>query len=150
MRQLLLVLVRCIGMAILVAIGDDARFEAVLNVAVRLAAGLDQGLYVAHVTDNTSASPDERTLRDDVRAFLSESDVPVEVNLEHMNRSGLRPGTAIGKQISDLTTDVRIDHVVIGHRSKNRLTAAREGHTGFVVAEEASVPVTIVPEAVES
>jgi hypothetical protein len=39
---------------------------------------------------------------------------------------------------------------VIGHRSKGRLAAVREGHTGFVVAEEAAVPVTIVPEAVES
>jgi nucleotide-binding universal stress UspA family protein len=137
-------------MAILVAIGDDARLEAVLNVAVRLAVGLDQGLYVAHMTDEVSASMDERTLRDDVQEILSESDVPVDVNLEHMDRSGLRSGTAVGKQISDLTNNVDIDHVVIGHRSKGRLTAVREGHTGFVVAEEAAVPVTIVPEAVES
>ncbi|MFB6227008.1 MAG: universal stress protein [Halobacteriales archaeon] len=137
-------------MGILVAIGDDARHEAVLNVAVRLATGLNQGLYVAHVTDEVSASMDERTLRDEVRETLSESNVPVDVNLEYLNRSGLRSGTAVGKQISDLTNDVEIDHVVIGHRSKGRLTAVREGHTGFVVAEEAAVPVTIVPEAVES
>lgn len=135
-------------MAILVAIGDDSRLEAVLDVAVRLGVGLDQGLYVAHITDDMSASMDERTLRDDVRETLSESNVPVDVNLEHMDRGGLRPGTAVGKQISDLTNNVDIEHVVIGHRSKGALTAVREGHTGFVVAEEAAVPVTIVPEAV--
>jgi hypothetical protein len=33
-------------MGILVAVADDDRFEAVLHVAVRLATGLDQELYV--------------------------------------------------------------------------------------------------------
>ncbi len=137
-------------MSILVAIGDDNRFTTVLTVAVQLAGGLDQELCVAHMTANQSASADERAFRDSVQAFLSETDVPVEINLEHLNRSGLRSGTAVGKQLVDLTKDTEIDHVVIGHRSKNWLTAVREGHTGFVVAEEAAVPVTIVPEAVDS
>jgi threonine dehydrogenase-like Zn-dependent dehydrogenase len=56
---------------------------------------------------------------------------------------------SVGKQLVDLASDVEIEHIVIGHRSKNRLAAVREGHTGFVVAEGAAVPVTIVPEAVE-
>lgn len=137
-------------MGILVAIGDDDRFRTVLTVAVQLAGGLDQELCVAHVTENQSASAEERAFRDSVQAILSEADVPVEINLEHLNRSGLRPGTAVGKHLVDLTKDIEIDHVVIGHRSKNWLAAVREGHTGFVVAEEAEVPVTIVPEDVES
>jgi len=135
-------------MSILVAIGDDDRFESVLDVAVRLATGLDQGLYVAHVTEDRVASAAERSFRNDVREALSEADVPVEVNLEYLERSGLRSGTAVGKQLVDLTEGVEIDHVVVGHRSKDRLSTVREGHTGFVVAEQAAVPVTIVPEAV--
>jgi nucleotide-binding universal stress UspA family protein len=137
-------------MSILVAVGDDDRFETVLDVAVRLAAGLDQGLYVAHVTANESATGDERAFRDEVRAYLSAVDVPVDVNLEYLDRSGLRSGTAIGNQLLDLAEDVAIDHIVVGHHSKDRLTTVREGHAGFVVAEAAAVPVTIVPEAVES
>jgi nucleotide-binding universal stress UspA family protein len=137
-------------MSILVAIGDDDRFEAVLDIAVRLATGLDQGLYVAHVTKDRLASAEERTFRTDVREALSEADVPVEVNLEYLDRSGLRSGTTVGKQLVDLTEDVDIDHVVLGHRSKDRMTTVREGHTDFVVAEKAAVPVTIVPEAVGS
>jgi nucleotide-binding universal stress UspA family protein len=137
-------------MSILVAIGDDGRFETVLDVALRLATGLDERIAVAHVTENESASGDERAFREEVREYLSDADVPVDISLEHLNRSGLRSGTAIGKQLVDLTNDVDIDHVVIGHRSKNRLAEVREGHTGFVVAEESAVPVTIVPEGVDS
>jgi nucleotide-binding universal stress UspA family protein len=48
-----------------------------------------------------------------------------------------------------MTEDVDVDHVVIGHHSKNRLRTASQGHTDFVVAEEATVPVTIVPEAID-
>jgi nucleotide-binding universal stress UspA family protein len=137
-------------MGILVAVSDDDRFEPVLDVAARLAAGLDQELYVAHVTKNQNASGDERAFRDEVRAFLSETTVPVDISLEYLNRGGLRSGTAVGRQLLDLTEDVGIDHVVIGHRSKDWLAALREGHTGFVVAEKAAVPVTIVPESVDS
>lgn len=137
-------------MSILVAVSDDDQFETVLSVAVRLAAGLDRGLYVTHITETETASGDERAFRDDIRESLSETDVPVDIQLEYLSRSGLRSGTAVGKQLLELTESADIGHIVVGHRSKSRLTTAREGHTGFVVAEEAAVPVTIVPEAVES
>ena len=137
-------------MGILVAVSDDDRFGTVLDVAVRLAEALDQKLYVTHVTQNQDATGEERAFRDDVRSYLSEASVPVEISLEYLDRSALRSGTAVGRQLGDLTTDVGIDHIVIGHRSKDRLTSIREGHTGFAVAERAAVPVTIVPETLES
>jgi K+-sensing histidine kinase KdpD len=134
---------------ILVAVGDDDSYESVLTVALRLATGLDQDLQVTHITETDSASGDERAFRDDIRAVLEETTVPVEVDLAHLDRGGLRPGTTIGKQLIELAADVGVDHVVVGHHSKDRLTAAREGHTDFVLAEGAAVPVTIVPEAVD-
>ena len=137
-------------MGILVAVSDDDRFGTVLDVAVRLAEALDQKLYVTHVTQNEDATGEERAFRDDVRSYLSEASVPVEISLEYLDRSARRSGTAVGRQLGDLTTDVGIDHIVIGHRSKDRLTSIREGHTGFAVAERAAVPVTIVPETLES
>lgn len=137
-------------MSVLVAVGDDDQFEAVLNVAVEMATGFDEELYVTHITERESASGDERALRDEIREFLSGANVSADIQLEHLSRSGLRSGTAVGKQLVELTESADIDHIVIGHQSKNRLTTAREGHTGFVVATEATVPVTIVPEAVES
>ena len=137
-------------MAILVAVSDDSQFETVLSVAVQLATGLDQSLYVTHITETESASGEERAFRDKIREALSETDVPVDVELEHLSRDGLRSGTTIGKQLLELTEGADIEHIVIGHRSKGRLSAVRDGHTGFVVAEEAAVPVTIVPEAVKS
>lgn len=134
-------------MSILVAVGDDNRFEAVLSVAVRLAEGLSQDLTVAHVTDNQGTSKEDRDFRDSVQSLLSGAQVETDVTFEHLNRSGIRSGTAIGKQIIDITEDVTVDHVVIGHRSKTQLAELRDGHTGFVVAEESAVPVTIVPES---
>jgi len=135
-------------MAILVALGDDDRFETVLAVAVQLANGLDQALTVAHVTENQTASADDRSFRDAIRAWLSDVDVTA-TSRWNINRSSLRSGTAIGNQLVDIAEGVEIDHIVIGHRSKTQLETLRDGHTGFVVAEAAGVPVTIVPEAVE-
>jgi Universal stress protein family. len=135
-------------MGILVAVSDDGQFETVLNVAVQLADGLDEELYVSHITETESASGDERDFRDDIREFLEETTIPIDIGLDHLSRSGLRSGTEVGKQLVELAESDDIDHIVIGHRSKGRLTTAREGHTGFVVADEAAVPVTIVPEAV--
>ncbi|WP_343067765.1 universal stress protein [Halobellus ruber] len=129
---------------------DDDRYRAVLDVAVELASGLGQKLYVTHLVRDAEASAEERTFRDEIRTYLSDTAVPVEINLEYLDRGSFRSGTAVGKQLGDFTTDVGVDHIVLGHRSKDRLSAIREGHTGFVVAEEAAVPVTIVPEAVTS
>jgi nucleotide-binding universal stress UspA family protein len=137
-------------MGILVAVSDDDRYRAVLDVAVELASGLEQKLYVTHLVRDAEASAEDRTFRDEIRTYLSDTDVPVEINLEYLDRGSFRSGTAVGKQLSDFTTDVGVDHIVLGHRSKDRLSALREGHTGFVVAEEAAVPVTIVPEALSS
>lgn len=137
-------------MGILAAVGDDANFEAVLDVAERLATGLDQELYVTHVTEERDASGSEREFRDEVREFLSNADTRVEVDLQYVDRGGIRSGTAVGRQLLELTEDVEIDHVVIGHNSKDRLTAVREGHTDVTVTEEATVPVTVVPEGVGS
>jgi nucleotide-binding universal stress UspA family protein len=133
-------------MAILAAISDDDRFETVLETAARLAETTGQPLTVAHVTANANASGAEHALRDEIRAFLEDSGVETTVTLEHLDRSGLRSGTAVGKQLVDMSDDVSIDHIVIGHRSKGYLASLREGHTAFAVAEGASVPVTIVPD----
>lgn len=136
-------------MAILVAINDDDRFETVLQVAARFGKGLDQDLVVVHVTANENASGSDRGFRDDAQEIVSKTDIQTEVTLEHLNRDGLRSGTAVGKQLLDVAKEVDVDYVVIGHRSKTQLEKLRDGHTGFVVAEEANVPVTLVPESTE-
>lgn len=135
-------------MAVLVAIGDDDQSEAVLGVAAGLAAALEQQLTAVHLTDET-ASKRDRELRDEIQSALAETDIESAVELEHLNRSGLRSGTAVAKQLVDIAAEVDIEHIVIGHRSKTRLAELRDGHTGFAVAREAPVPVTIVSEAVE-
>ncbi len=149
MRHVLVNLALGKGMTLLVAVSDDDDFETVLTVATQLAAGLDQGVRVVHLTAGSSASSRERAFRDDVRAFLSDAAVPVDIELEHLDRNGLRSGTVIAKQLLELAESGDIDHIVVGHHSKSRLTTAREGHTDFLVAEQAAVPVTIVPSAVE-
>lgn len=137
-------------MSIIVAVGDDSQFKPVLSVAVRLAEGLSQDLTVAHITANEVASGADRDFSDKIQQFLSGTSVKTNITLEHLNRSGIRSGTAIGKQLIDITEDVAVEHIVIGHRSKTQLAELRDGHTDFVVAEESAVPVTIVPESAEN
>ena len=134
-------------MAILAAISDDDRYEAVIETAARLAGATGQSLTVAHVTANATASGAERGFRDEIESFLEGVDVKTTVTLEHLDRSGLRSGTAVGKQLVDMSDDVAVEHIVIGHRPKGQLASLREGNTAFSVAEGASVPVTIVPGA---
>ena len=136
-------------MTILVAVNDDNSHELVLTVALRLASGLKQPLWVTHITETEHASDAERAFRDDVRAFLAEEAVDVDVDLEYLNRGGLRRWTTVGRQLLELAEDVKVDHVVVGHHSKDPLTTVREGHTDFTLVEDARVPVTIVPGAVD-
>jgi len=136
-------------MSVIVAVGDDSQFKPVLSVAVQLAEGLSQDLTVAHITANKVASGEDRDFSDKIQSFLSGSQIKTNITLEHLNRSGIRSGTAIGKQLIDITEDVAVEHIVIGHRSKTQLAELRDGHTDFVVAEESAVPVTIVPESAE-
>ncbi|OSP00121.1 universal stress protein UspA [Halorubrum ezzemoulense DSM 17463] len=134
-------------MAILAAISDDDRYEAVIETAARLAQATGQSLTVAHVISNASASGAERSFRDEIESFVEDIGVGTTVTLEHLDRSGLRSGTAVGKQLVDMSDDVAVEHIVIGHRSKGQLASLREGNTAFAVAEGVSVPVTIVPGA---
>ena len=136
-------------MAILAAISDDDRYEAVIETAARLAEATGQSVTVAHVTANATASGTERDFRDEIEAFLGGIGVEATVTLEHLDRSGLRSGTAVGKQLVDMSDDVAVEHIVIGHRSKGQLASLRDGNTAFAVAEGASVPVTIVPDATD-
>lgn len=137
-------------MTILVAVGDDDRVKSVLDVGVRLTQAFEQDLIVAHVTANETASGDDRSFRQRIRTFLSDMDAQAKITLKYLDRSSLRSGTAIGKQLVDIAEGVEIEHIVVGYRSKDQLGELREGHTGFTVAKSATVPVTIVPEAVQT
>lgn len=137
-------------MTILVAVAEDAAQEAVLDVAVALAKGLDQDLYVVHLVDAATADAEAKRVRDATRERVADANVVVTVALEHVSHSGTRPGNRIGQELVDLAADVDISHIVMGHASKGWLARLREGDTAFAVVADADVPVTIVPNGSET
>jgi K+-sensing histidine kinase KdpD len=135
-------------MAVLVAVADDRMRERVLDTAVRLGRAFDEELNVVHLIDSSQADGQSRTVRDETQAILADERVDFSVSIEHLGRTGARSGKTVGRQLADITADVDITHAVIGHRSKELFQRLVEGDTAFAVAAEASVPVTVVPEAV--
>jgi nucleotide-binding universal stress UspA family protein len=135
-------------MTVLVAVADDRVRRRVLGVAVELGRALGEDLYVVHLTDEPYADSEIRAVRDRLREDLLDSGVGFSVSIEHVEHGGTRPGTAVGRQLADIASDVDITHAVVGHRSKELLGRLLRGDTAFTVAEAANVPVTVVPEGV--
>jgi nucleotide-binding universal stress UspA family protein len=132
-------------MTLLVAVADDAVSERILDVAVRLGEGLNEDLYVVHLTTNTTATADERQFRDSVEQYLDGERVGYSVAIEHLDRLDARSERAVGKQLSEIASDTNISHVVVGHSSKTLFGRLTRGDAAFTVADGADVPITIVP-----
>jgi nucleotide-binding universal stress UspA family protein len=137
-------------MTVLVAVAADGISEQVLSVAVELGRALDDELYVVHLTRRENATTQARDVRDELQSRLGERDVAFSVGIEHVDYSGPRPGKALGRQVVEIANDTEITHIVMGHQSKHLVERLREGDTAFAVADEADVPVTVVPETVDT
>jgi len=137
-------------MTVLVAVSNDGMQEAVIDTGVRLGRGFEQELYVVYVTEEETASSRAREIRDELREDLETRGVPFSVAIEHVEHVNPRSGRAVGKQLADIASDVRITHVVVGHRSKALLNRLVSGDVAFTLAETAEVPVTVVPDPLAS
>jgi nucleotide-binding universal stress UspA family protein len=136
-------------MTVLVAVADDAVRQRVLGVGVALGQALGEELYVVHLTDEEYADREIRAVRDRLRDELRDRGVAFSVSIEHVEHAGSRPGTAVGRQLADIASDVEITHVVVGHRSKELVGRLVRGDTAFALADAADVPVTVVPEGLD-
>jgi nucleotide-binding universal stress UspA family protein len=130
---------------VLVAVADDDLWNRVLAVGLRLAEAFDEPVSVVHLTADASAGADARGLRDRINDALADADVSYDVSIEHAGRSGARSGRSIGRQVADIAADVDVSHVVIGHASGRSLREALQGSAAFGLADDAAVPVTVVP-----
>lgn len=133
-------------MVILVPVDDGPLRERVLDTAIALGRGLDQELYVVHLTTDESADGEAKRVRDEISEKLSEAGVPATVALEYVSHIAGRPGTRIGQEVIELASDVDISHIVMGHTTQGVLRELARGSAAFSVAKHATVPVTIVPE----
>lgn len=136
-------------MAILVAAADDALQEQVLRVAGTLGERLNQELRVVRLVDDEAADMDVKHHRDQLEERIDQLDASASVSVEHVGRSVGRKNARVGRELVDLATDVDITHVVIGHASKDFVKSLTRGDTAFAVADNANVPVTVVPDDVE-
>ncbi|MBV0923559.1 universal stress protein [Halomicroarcula limicola] len=133
-------------MTILVAIDDDHASGEVLETAIRLGRGLDEELYVVHLVSDEFADAEAKQVRDEIRERLVDEAVVGTVSLEHVGRSGPRPGTRVGHELLEVAADVDITHIVMGHESKGLAGRLASGNAAFAVVDAANVPVTIVTD----
>lgn len=137
-------------MTILVAIDHDSVQDAVINVAIDLARGLDQELYVVHLVDSAVADSTAKAVRDEIRERFAGENVVATVALEHNSHGGARSSSRIGHELVDLASDVEISHIVMGHSTKGLFRQLTQGSTAFSVVAAVEVPVTIVPDGADT
>lgn len=136
-------------MVILVAVANDPLQERVLAVARDFGERFDEDLRVVRLVDDRAADSDVKEHRDQLGERLDRMDIPAAVSIEHVGHSIGRKNTRVGKELLDLAAEVDVSQVVIGHSSKAFVEALTHGDTAFEVADDANVPVTVVPEDVE-
>jgi nucleotide-binding universal stress UspA family protein len=135
-------------MVILAAAGNDALQERVLAVALRLADDRGEELRVVHLVDESVSAADADRLADRLRERLVGEDVVSTVAVERVDRTPGRSHARIGRALSELTAADDVSHVVVGHASKEFAESLLRGNAAFAVAEDARVPVTVVPDGV--
>ena len=131
-------------MTILVAIDDVVAAEPVIRTALRLGAGLDEELYVAHLVHEEQADRDAEAIRTELAERLDGEPVEATVALEYINRLGTREGPRIAHELLEIAADVDITHIVMGHESKGFGSRLRSGDVAFEVVDKTAVPVTVV------
>ena len=135
-------------MTLLVPVADGPLRERVLAVAIDLGTALDQKLYVVHLVDSEVADSEAKQMRDDLRESLEGAPIPATVALEYVGHNGPRAGPRIAQEILELAADVDVSHIVMGHTTQGLLGGVTRGSTASAVIDDATVPVTIVPENV--
>ncbi|MEF8784071.1 MAG: universal stress protein [Haloarculaceae archaeon] len=136
-------------MVILVAAANDALQEHVLSVARDFGERFDEELRVVRLVDDEAADSDVKEHRDQLEERLDQVNAPATVSVEHVGHSIGRKNARIGKELLDLAAEVDVSQVVIGHSSKDLVETLAHGDTAFEVADNANVPVTVVPDDVE-
>jgi nucleotide-binding universal stress UspA family protein len=134
-------------MTILVPIADGPLREQVLDVATEMSRRYDRPLYVVHLVGDAAADGDARAVRSAVDDYLSSADAEYDVAIEHLSHGGARSGTRVAREILDLAADVGVDHIVMGHTEKGFVEGVTQGSAASAVVDDATVPVTIVPES---
>lgn len=133
-------------MVILVPVANGPLRDQVIDTAIELGKGLDQELYIVHLTAEESADGESKRIRDELRERVEKAGVPATVALEYVGHTSPRAGKRIGQEVLELADDVEISHIVMGHTSQGILRDLTRGSTAFAVLDHAHVPVTIVPE----
>ena len=136
-------------MSILVGVARDDARPKVLEVAVKLGKGLDEHLEIVHLVEEENAENDAKRIRDELQDYVADRNVAATVSREHVGHRGPRTGPRIARDLLEIAEDVDVTHIVLGHRSKGMVRDLARGSTAFAVAEDADVPVTIVPEDME-
>lgn len=134
-------------MTILVPIAATSHLrDEILDVAIKLARGLDEELYVVHLVENDDAGMEDKRIRDELQEELTDIGVPATVALEHVGHWGPRSRARIGQDVLELAADVEISHIVMGHTAKGLLEELTRGSAVVAVVDEAPVPVTVVSD----
>jgi nucleotide-binding universal stress UspA family protein len=132
-------------MTILVAAANDAILDRVIDVAVELGTALCEELYVVHLLDAAVSSADADRIRASLEHRLANEQVVSTISLDRIDHSVGRSHRQIGQELADIVADRDVSHVVVGHATKEPMETVTKGSAAFAVADEVTVPVTVVP-----
>lgn len=132
-------------MTILVAAANDSLREQVVTVAVDLGRELNEELHVVHLVEDSVSDADVTRFRASLEERLATEPVVSTITVQRLDYSAGRPRQQIGEALAARAAEDGTSHVVIGHESKELVETLTKGNTAFAVADEAQVPVTLVP-----
>jgi K+-sensing histidine kinase KdpD len=133
-------------MTVLVAVPRTYSMDRVLDVGIRLAEAFGEDLCVVHLIADDQQAGTTSQVRDEVRARVLDENVVATVEIETVEPSLARTAARFGEELLDFAADREATHVVVGHTPQRIFDDITRGTTAFTVVEDASVPVTIVPD----
>lgn len=128
--------------------GSECSFDA-LRFATEFVTNFDASLHVVHFVESDAQKDDQETqdLLAKANDILTSSGIADEPTIE--TDAWITPYTyagRVGKDILNLVHEDNYDHVIMGHHGAGVVTRTLLGSTAETVVEDATVPVTIVPE----
>lgn len=132
------------SMEVLVPIDESDCSMRALRFAAEFARRYDATLHVVHFAPKSDESVE--ALLADAEAVVDEAGVAGDTELvSDVRFSELKASDRIGDNILDLVAERGYDHVVMGHHGTGRVEGFLLGSAAERVAEDAPVPVSVIP-----
>jgi nucleotide-binding universal stress UspA family protein len=137
-------------MTVLVAVSRSHTRQRVLDMGIRLGEAFGREVHIVHLIQESGDSADPSQIREELREYVLAENTVATVAVERVESALGRPATQFGEKLLEVATEIDASHIVVGHTPQGVIGDVTRGTTAMTVADEAPVPVTVLPEIPEA